>query len=122
MDNLWPWVSHICASANSFLSDKTGVDVGLQDKCLQAKSFVLQNLWTILIVSGVLVGLASVTGLLRLFNQKIKKFNATLLNVKEVTYDTKIFTFDLPKGWNKINLNIGEHLTLTYVSLNLAQK
>lgn len=44
----------------------------------------------------------------------VKVFNATLLNVKEITHDTKIFTFDLPQGWNKIGLNIGEHLTLTY--------
>ena len=82
MNNIWTWILHICASANSFLSEKVGVDVGLQDKCLQTKSFVLQNMWMIIIVSGVLVGLVALTGLLRLFNQKIKKFNATLLNIK----------------------------------------
>jgi hypothetical protein len=76
----------------------------------------------ILIVTGAVLVLMSVAGILRRLNNKVKRFNATLLAVKEITHDTKIFTFDLPKGWNKIHLNIGEHLTLTYVSLHLAPK
>jgi len=44
----------------------------------------------------------------------VKVFQATLLNVKEITHDTKIFTFDLPQGWDRVGLNIGEHLTLAY--------
>lgn len=53
---------------------------------------------------------------IRLFSKKeggVKVFKAALLDVKEITHDTKIFTFDLPKGWDRVGLNIGEHLTLT---------
>jgi hypothetical protein len=39
-------------------------------------------------------------------------FMATLTHIKEITHDTKIFTFELPSGMNKVGLNIGEHLEL----------
>ena len=41
-----------------------------------------------------------------------KTIQATLVNIKTITHDTKIFTFDLPKGMNKLGLNIGEHLEI----------
>ena len=37
---------------------------------------------------------------------------ATLKQIKEITHDTKIFTFELPSGMDKVGLNIGEHLEL----------
>lgn len=37
---------------------------------------------------------------------------ATLNQIKEITHDTKIFTFELPSGMDKVGLNIGEHLEL----------
>ena len=40
-------------------------------------------------------------------SSKLKVFQASLLAIKVITHDTKVFTFDLPKGWNKIGLNIG---------------
>lgn len=47
------------------------------------------------------------------FAQKNKKeFMAKLIFIKEITHDTKIFTFDLPKGDNQIGLKVGEHLEL----------
>ena len=36
----------------------------------------------------------------------------TLKQIKEITHDTKIFTFELPSGMDKVGLNIGEHLEL----------
>ena len=41
-----------------------------------------------------------------------KTIQATLVNIKTITHDTNIFTFDLPKGMNKLGLNIGEHLEI----------
>jgi len=35
------------------------------------------------------------------------KFRAKLVNIKEITHDTKVFTFDLPSGMNQIGLKIG---------------
>jgi hypothetical protein len=49
--------------------------------------------------------------ILRLFKKRpIKSFHSKLLAVKEISHDTKIFTFDLPT--DRIGLNIGEHLEL----------
>ena len=44
------------------------------------------------------------------FQKRSVSLQAKLVNTKEVTYDTKIFTFSLPDGMNKVDLNIGEHL------------
>jgi hypothetical protein len=52
--------------------------------------------------------------LLRVLKNRIHKFDATLLGIREITHDTKVFTFSLPKGWNKKFLEIGEHITLQY--------
>ena len=117
-DNIWPWISNICVQTNSFLHTKMGIDFNLSAKCEQTRTLVINNLNLILIVSGVLLILASITGILRRLNDKTKKFNAKLLHKKEISHDTKIFTFDLPKGWKRIGLNIGEHITLTYCCNN----
>lgn len=106
-DQIWSWVSHICSAANQLITDKTGYQINLPAKCLQTKEFAIEHLTVILIVSGVLLLLSLITVVLRKLNQKIKSFQATLLHAKEVTHDTRIFTFDLPKGWNNIGLKIG---------------
>jgi len=69
----------------------------------------------ITIVIGVALLLMVANKVLRVLRNRVHKFDATLLGIREVTHDTKVFTFSLPKGWNKKFLEIGEHITLQYL-------
>ena len=52
----------------------------------------------ILIISYLILGPKS---------KDIKTIESTLVDIKTITHDTKLFTFALPKGMNKLGLNIG---------------
>jgi glutamine cyclotransferase len=66
-----------------------------------------------IIIGGVVILLAAIIFLaLKISNSKSKTFLAELVDIKVISHDTKIFTFDLPEGTNQIGLNIGEHLEL----------
>lgn len=113
-NQLWPGIQHLCNRTNTFILDKSGFDLQLLSRCHQVKEFAMSNTGMI----GIALGLVSIILLclfaLKKLNSRKKSFFATLINVKEITHDTKIFTFDLPNGWNSTGLKIGEHLTLTY--------
>lgn len=112
-ENTWPYIEQLCNQTNSFITTKTGLDLHLLSKCLKLKELIHSNLGLIAIgIILILIILVSIK-VLQMLNTRTKVFQATLINVKEVTYDSKVFTFDLPAGWNRIGLNIGEHLTLT---------
>lgn len=112
-ENTWPYIEQLCNQTNSFITTKTGLDLHLLSKCLKLKELIHSNLGLIAIgIILILIILVSIK-VLQMLNSRTKVFQATLVSVKEVTYDSKVFTFDLPAGWNRIGLNIGEHLTLT---------
>ena len=105
-----------CHIANGFIVNQTGYDINLQQHCSKLQTHVnlhdhLISLTPILLLTLVLS--IALTCLKKKGNKKTT-FNATLVNVKEISHDTKIFTFDLPKGTNQIGLKVGEHLELEY--------
>lgn len=106
-------VRDLCNQTNSFIAAKIGRDLELVTRCEQTKDFVMSNSGSIVIAVMLALIVLSCAWALKKLNSRIRVFDATLINIKEITHDTKIFTFDLPKGWNQIGLNIGEHLTLS---------
>lgn len=63
-----------------------------------------------LTIFAIIAGVVCICGYLAFKGMAHKRsvsFRARLINVKEVTYDTKIFTFDLPADMKKVDLNIG---------------
>jgi type II secretory pathway component PulF len=51
-----------------------------------------------LILGAILIVLVIGLAFRRWSQKKRKEFMAKLIFIKEITHDTKIFTFDLPKG------------------------
>ena len=112
-ESIWTGIFSLCGQVDAFVTEKSGVAYDVIGSCHKARSFIDENKVMVMIVMSISLILMAATAVLRRMKGKVKVFEATLLNVKEITHDTKIFTFDLPSGWNKIGLNIGEHLTLT---------
>lgn len=120
--NLWPIIREVCQKANSFVTEKTGKDLNLELRCEQTKDFVMSHSGYVFLGVTLFIIILICIWALKKLNSRMKVFDATLLSVKEITHDTKIFTFDLPKGWSTLGLNIGEHLALSYLFLNKGLK
>jgi tetrahydromethanopterin S-methyltransferase subunit G len=98
-----PW----CEEITEFVTDKIGTDIGLSFMCEEGSGFYL-----LLIAITTIFFLAFVVASLFKSSNKSKTFLSKLLEVKEISHDTKIFTFGLPNGMKTVGLNIGEHLEL----------
>jgi hypothetical protein len=112
-NQLWSSIQHLCNRTNHFILEKSGIDLQLLSRCHQTKDFVLSHTGIIGIALGLVIIILICLFALKKLNSRKKSFFATLINVKEITHDTKVFTFDLPNGWNSTGLKVGEHLTLT---------
>lgn len=113
-NQLWPGIQYLCNRTNAFILEKSGIDLELLSHCHKTKELLMTNTGMIGIAFGLISIILICLFVLKRLNSRKKSFFATLINIKEITHDTKIFTFDLPNGWNNIGLKIGEHLTLTY--------
>lgn len=102
-DLIEPW----CEQITDYVTDNIGTDIGLSFICEEGSGFYLL-LAAILAVIVLIVLLAS----LFKSSDRNKTFLSKLLEVKEISHDTKIFTFGLPNYMNTVGLNIGEHLEL----------
>jgi hypothetical protein len=101
-------LSDHCDSFSELLHAKIGRDIGLSTLCgiLETSPFEI-----IFVVFATIIALI-VAIILSKKKRGQSSFMATLTHIKEITHDTKIFTFELPSGMNKVGLNIGEHLEL----------
>lgn len=102
-DLIEPW----CGEITDFATDKIGTDIGLSYICEEGSGFYLL---LVAILAGIF-GIVLVASLFKSSNRN-KTFQSKLLEVKEISHDTKIFTFGLPDNMNTVGLNIGEHLEL----------
>lgn len=108
-------VRPICILLEGFIVDKLGFGVEVQQYCsfvTRFEDFKYEFIIALLAFLAVLLFFA--VSLLKGGKKGVKSFQAKLVDVKEISHDTKIFTFALPDGENKIGLNIGEHLELEY--------
>lgn len=102
-DLMEPW----CGEITDFVTDKIGADISLSYICEEGAGFYL----LVVAILVVIILLALVLTLFKSTN-RTKAFQSKLLEVKEISHDTKIFTFGLPSDMNTVGLNIGEHLEL----------
>jgi tetrahydromethanopterin S-methyltransferase subunit G len=102
-DLMEPW----CGEITDFVTDKIGTDIGLSYICEEGSGFYL----LLVAILAVIFLLVLVASLFKSGNRN-KTFMSKLLEVKEISHDTKIFTFGLPSDMNTVGLNIGEHLIL----------
>lgn len=104
----------VCVLADGFIADKLGFSLELHQYCnfvTQFEDFKYEFILALIAFLAVLlILLSSLTK--KGTQRKVRTFQAKLVDVKEISHDTKIFTFNLPEGENKIGLNIGEHLEL----------
>jgi hypothetical protein len=63
-------------------------------------------------IAIIVVIIAVIVLIFRRPSTKSKTFFSKLLDIKEISHDTKIFTFGLPDDMKTVGLNIGEHLEL----------
>lgn len=97
-----------CDSVSDLMHAKLGQDIGVSTICriLETSPFEVM-----LIAAATIVVV-----IIAIFLSKKKRgqvsIMATLTQVKEITHDTKIYTFELPSGMDRVGLNIGEHLEL----------
>ena len=105
----------ICVIVEGFIADRLGFGVEVQQYCsfvTRFEDFKYELIFGLVAFLAVL--LVFLITLLKGGKKGVKSFQAKLVDVKEISHDTKIFTFNLPEGESKIGLNIGEHLELEY--------
>ena len=100
-DKVWTYFELGCRQVDSFLSQKTGKELEIPYYCSEAKHYIQEHCLFISIAIGVLLIMMALNKLLRVLKNRVHKFESTLLGIREITHDTKVFTFSLPKGWNK---------------------
>lgn len=97
IQNLESKVVSYCGIANDFITSKIGVDLNIHEHCAfleEANNFVFEA-----ILIGIFLFFALIIYFLTKQSGKSSKiFQAKLVNIKEISHDTKIFTFDLPSG------------------------
>jgi hypothetical protein len=101
-------LSDHCDSISELLQTKFGKDIGLSTVC----RIIETNPFQIILVAIAIV-IAVVLAIVLSKKKRVQSsFMATLSSIKEITHDTKIYTFELPSGMDRVGLNIGEHLEL----------